>query len=292
MLQSAPRQVQRSTQRFVRRCVTLACAVFPLAIAATPAHTQIVRGRVIDAMTGRGLDDVSISVVDDRGQSLAGTITDPLGRFRIEVAGAARTGLRVERPGYRGFIAADAVPTSRGEEVVLEVRLATDRIVIGPISVVGRRRIGAPHDWASRIRFMRTAGIGQSLVRAEIAEREVVQVSDLLATIPDIVLSGPPRARSVLFANGVDDAMCPPRIFLNGRTLTAPLDGIGPPLLIDALELYNGPVEEPAEFQDPSGCGVLLIWTRPDPADATPTRWRRAIVYLGMAAVGVVLFSR
>jgi hypothetical protein len=70
------------------------------------------------------------------------------------------------------------------------------------------------------------------------------------------------------------------------------LDLVGTPGVIDAVELYSGVVESPPEFEDPAGCGVVLVWTRPDPADAGPVKWRRAVVYIGMTVVGVVLFSR
>jgi hypothetical protein len=140
---------------------------------------------------------------------------------------------------------------------------------------------------------MRAAGIGRSLVRAEIAQREVLEISELLATIPDIIVAGPPRARTVRFAGGADDTVCEPLIFVNGRPLAAAaIDLAGTPLIVDAVELYHGAVESPPEFEDPDGCGVVLIWTRSDVADARPMKWRRAVVYIAMTAVGVVLFSR
>jgi hypothetical protein len=121
----------------------------------------------------------------------------------------------------------------------------------------------------------------------------VLEITDLLATVPDVVLDGPPRARRVRFTTGDPAGVCAPVIFVDARLLDEPsIDRVGTPEIVDAIELYSGPAESPAEFDDPDGCGVVLVWTRADPTVAEPVKWRRAVVYIGMTAIGVVLFAR
>jgi hypothetical protein len=293
MSHTAPRPGQRRRHPLgCRRTVVRAAAALLLAVTASPLHAQIVRGRVLASPTERGLDGVTLTLIDETGTIGARTTSAADGRFRFRVDAAGRYTLRVERAGYSGFIA-EAVAVGAGEEIALELRMAEDEIVVSPIAVLGRRRTGSAEDFARRVRFMRLAGIGYTLVRGDIAQRHALEITDLLATVPDVVLDGPPRARRVLFTTADPATTCAPIIFVDARLLDAPsVDMVGTPEIVDAIELYNGPAESPAEFDDPAGCGVVLVWTRPDPTDARPVKWRRAVVYIGMTAIGVVLFSR
>lgn len=291
---TAPRPAQRRPPglRHRRPAVCAATVVLLLTGSTIRADAQIVRGRVIESATNTGLEAVSLTLLDERRDPRLSTTSDANGRFHLRLSQSGRYALRVELQGYRGFVA-EAVIVGATEEVVLELHLATDEIVVAPITVLGRRQTGSTEDFEQRVRLMRLAGIGHTLTRADIERQGAFDITDLLAALPHVLVEGPPRARTVLFTTGSVLATCAPAIFVNAEPLAAPsIDHLATPEIVDAIELYTGFLEAPPEFPDPTGCGVVLVWTRPDPADARPVKWRRAIVYTLMTAVGALLFAR
>ena len=106
MSHTAPRPGQRRRHPLgCRRTVVRAAAALLLAVTASPLHAQIVRGRVLASPTERGLDGVTLTLIDETGTIGARTTSAADGRFRFRVDAAGRYTLRVERAGYSGFIA-------------------------------------------------------------------------------------------------------------------------------------------------------------------------------------------
>jgi hypothetical protein len=258
-----------------------------LLAAALPASAQAVRGRVVDHETRLGLTAVSIVLLGDDGQPEASALSDTTGTFFIRLPQPGRYGVRVERSGYREF-RTSTVRVDPGEEVALELRMARNAVVASPISVIARRRVLADAGFDERIRFMRRIGVGYFITRAEVNALRVEATSDLLALLPGVSVTATPDELSLVFV--ADSARCAPAVYLDGAPLRGAFGRVVTPDLVQAIELYRGPAEVPAEFADPSGCGVVLLWTRR--ADGRSLPLRRAVVYAGMIALGLLLFAR
>ncbi|HEX5726903.1 MAG TPA: hypothetical protein VFX98_15620, partial [Longimicrobiaceae bacterium] len=58
---------------------------------------------------------------------------------------------------------------------------------------------------------------------------------------------------------------CPPRLFLDGvpASTGGPIDEVIEPMNVEAIEVYRGAAEIPAQYGgSSSACGVIVIWTR------------------------------
>ena len=84
MSHTAPRPGQRRRHPLgCRRTVVRAAAALLLAVTASPLHAQIVRGRVLASPTERGLDGVTLTLIDETGTIGARTTSAADGRFRF-----------------------------------------------------------------------------------------------------------------------------------------------------------------------------------------------------------------
>jgi hypothetical protein len=253
-----------------------------------PAAAQTLRGRVMDEDTRVGIERVSIVSLNPAGDSAQAVLTDASGAFLLRLAEPGRHGLRVQREGYRGFVS-EAVEVDADEEVALEVHLAADDVAETPVRVLARRRVTAVDDYGARIGFMRLVGMGRFLLDADIDSMRASAASEVLATVSGVSVT--PSAEGPVIALMGNGAACTPALFVDGLSLRGvAVDRIVTPTVLEAVEVYQGEIEAPTEFADPRGCGVILLWTRRNTERSLP--WRRAVVYIGMIAIGIVLFSR
>jgi hypothetical protein len=66
------------------------------------------------------------------------------------------------------------------------------------------------------------------------------------------------------------------------------IDQILSPYEVEAVEVYRGAGEVPAQF-GPESCGAIVIWTRQRPPEATQrSSWKRLLVAAGIV-VGILL---
>ena len=147
-------------------------------------------------------------------------------------------------------------------EVVLHVTLETLAVRLATIVVAvepGAR--GKLRGFYER----RRTQIGEFLGPAEIERRRRNTVSDILATVPGILVSP---------GGGIRFARMRPRcrgleFYLDGLSLRAPADlGLSIDQVVNhedivAIEVYSGPTRVPLQYSATnSDCGVILIWTR------------------------------
>lgn len=140
--------------------------------------------------------------------------------------------------------------------------------------------IGIPHElagvtteaetrarrWLAEFHRRRQGNVGTFFDRAQIEERHVQRISDLMRRLPGVRISidrnGRQQLRMGRSSGGRD---CPPDFWIDGVRATG-LNVDDVPLQdVEALEIYKGPSAIPPElnsrFGNP-GCGAVVIWTR------------------------------
>jgi hypothetical protein len=61
---------------------------------------------------------------------------------------------------------------------------------------------------------------------------------------------------------------------------------------IEGVEVYRGPSSQLANLHDPSGCGLVLVWTRGGYHDPDSTfQWRTVLGALGILALFALIFN-
>jgi hypothetical protein len=121
------------------------CAVPLLAVVATVARGQVVRGTVVAELTGLPVGQAVVQLVDSSGTKRLGAFSDDSGHFAIRAPGDGRYILRAERIGFR---------PSPDIALVLGVGEAVERTVImqpvpsplGEVLTVGKGRCSKRDD--------------------------------------------------------------------------------------------------------------------------------------------------
>jgi hypothetical protein len=103
------------------------------------AGAQSVRGRVVEAETGAGVRGARVVLHDGTGRVVAQTATAADGAFLLAAREAGRHRLEVLHAEYR-TTTTDEFTIGAAEEVVVDVRLATQVIALEPLTITARRR--------------------------------------------------------------------------------------------------------------------------------------------------------
>ena len=240
--------------------LVLVCSTSAMGLHEVQAQQRYVTltGTVTDLRTQEPLRGVSV-IIDDG--VVATTTAD--GTFQVATI-LIKPGSNVvtfRRLGYRQvakllWIAGDQ--SDVGIQVTLEslaVRLATIVVAVEP----GAR--GKLRGFYER----RRTQIGEFLGPAEIERRRQNAVSDILATMPGILVNP---------GGGIRFARKRPRcrglqFYLDGLLLRSPDDlGLSIDQIVNhedivAIEVYSGPARVPLQYSATnSDCGVILFWTR------------------------------
>ncbi|MDQ6828853.1 MAG: carboxypeptidase-like regulatory domain-containing protein [Gemmatimonadota bacterium] len=67
----------------------------------SPLHAQTIRGHVVDSVTAAPVADIALSLVDERGVTVAATTAGPSGEFSVQAPVAGVYRVRLQRIGYR-----------------------------------------------------------------------------------------------------------------------------------------------------------------------------------------------
>jgi hypothetical protein len=254
------------------RLIVRAASILLLMAAARGAAGQsLVTGTVIDHATEEPIAIADLRITAAEGESVARTLSDDQGRFRMEVPGVGEYAISVSRVGY-ATIEAAGLHVEDDDELEIQVRLSPRAVVLEAVTVVTQRRavwgrLGAFHD---RARMQRTSGAGRIYLRDDLAGIGVVSIQWLIDAHPW-------------------RAGCQPAILLNGMPVQSPTFGLNPEH-VEGLELYRDTDPIPAEFYRPGMCGLALIWTRADPSDR-PWSWGRFAV-AGLIVTIIALLAR
>jgi hypothetical protein len=223
---------------------------------AGPGAAQTVTGRLLDTSTGRPIESGTLALVSE-GATVASAATDTSGNFVLTAPRAGSYSLRAERIGYR---TAETAPLDLGARDTLQVefRLSVDAVAMNPITVIGysQRPSGQLGGFYDR---QRSAIGGQFITREDIDRRSPTYVTDLLRTVPGVLVRPGPGGNIVVVRGG-----CVPRVFLDGVPITlagTSIDELVHPADLEGIEVYRGPSELPALFSQ-GACGAIALWTR------------------------------
>ncbi len=233
---------------------------------------QTVRGTIGEWMSDVAVERCRVVLLNEQEEEVAESLTDENGHFIMHAPTPGIYVLSATRIGYHP-LAEGPVTLHPNDTVEVAYVARPVAVTLAPITVRTVRVI----------RYLENAGFyqrqrsrpGVFLGPSEIEERmyRASRVTDLLYGIPGLtVLSAPGgsfgttvRLRGIASMHG-----CPaPQIYVDGRLAYDPhwdqyvsLDELVDRYSINAVEVYRGPAETPAQYGGAeSACGVLLIWT-------------------------------
>jgi predicted secreted protein len=106
-----------------------------------PAAAQSVEGRVTESLTQQPVAGARVQLLDTAGVSMADTVTDATGAFRLQAPAAGEYRLRAERLGLRGTLTRP-VELPAEATVAVEVRMAAEPVVLDTAVADAHRRQG------------------------------------------------------------------------------------------------------------------------------------------------------
>lgn len=256
------------------------CAVFPRALAG-----QSVQGRVVDVESGAPLEGAHVRLLGDDGP-VAAAFSNGEGHFRLDAPAGGQWHITAELLGY-GPVAPTVITVPEGEPLTVQLRLSVEPVRIEePVRVIGRRahvNLAIERFRERRERGERT-GMGHFLYRDELERRGSARLSDVLRTVPGVYAdrTGVASGQILRMRGG-----CLPAVYLDGMHLNRvswkeSLDHYVNTSDVEGVEVYRGS-EHPDGFDDPNGCGVILVWTRNRSAEpGASVSWSRFAVGLAL----------
>lgn len=252
------------------------CAIAALALAISGAQSAdaqvLLTGTVREFDSGDPIPDAFVEIIapGNAFQRLAGRTTDDRGVFTFELDRKRAYRIRASR---LGFQPSTTVVLWRDdfEAIQIEIRLATEVIVLAPIEVVARAGARASpvlDNYQARL----ATGLGNFITRDQIQRTSPQFITDMIAQLPGVRMQSTGRGtrRSVYINRGTHQ--CPAEIYLDGHLLNRQsrsgmdfgfsLDDAVSPAEVEAIEVYLGIATVPAEFLSPrADCGVVAVWT-------------------------------
>jgi hypothetical protein len=220
-----------------------------------PLGSAILTGTVT-ATNGQPLEGAQILLL---GTQLGGR-TDHNGNFRLGGLPGGTQSIEIRQIGYAPQrYAVDLAPNKESKvTAVLEERA----VVLEAVEVAGKKGSGIP-GFDQRKKH----GFGTFITRDDIEKRGSIRTTDLFRTIPGVQVLWNGSGYTVQMSRA-STGYCPVQYYIDGAPFLSTggddMDQIVQPQDIQAIEVYKGPTETPAEFQGSGGasCGTIVIWTR------------------------------
>jgi hypothetical protein len=218
------------------------------------APRSVVRGRVVEKGSGRGVSEAELRVEGSQVR----TLTRADGMFQLPELPPGAFRITTSHIGYG--TRTDSVDIQYGAIMQYTIDLAVDAIALAPIEVDVRMVSLERAGFYER----REAGFGSFLTRSSWETRGSILPSDIMRSVAGVrVVPGRGFGNVVL-----DRGNCRFRYFMDGTRVgeTFEFDDI-PVNWIEAIEVYRGISQVPVQFRSaPSSaranCGVIAIWTR------------------------------
>lgn len=231
-------------------------------LAAGPASSQSVIGRVLDDVSDTPLPATSVMLLDSAGTTVAVDLADSTGWFALLPPGPGDYSVVAHRMAYEMMLS-PVMAMGPGSTVELEFRMTAVPIELEGITVSTerRRRLLERRGFYGR----REAGFGYFLDPEEIRDYHPLYTTDLFRQIPGArIRPAPGSFGSMVTFRGLGRG-CQPRIVLNGWPLDLggfSLDELVHPADIMAMEVYPGGAGAPARYVGfGNHCGIVMIWT-------------------------------
>jgi hypothetical protein len=248
----------------MKRIATVLAGLGALTVLAAPLAAQTVRGRVVDARTGEGVPQAVVTALAASGNRRTGEArTDSTGGFSLAMRAPGEVRLRVERTGYRETLT-DPMPVAARETLEVELSVSAAPLTIAPLRVTAR--VEPPHRRSLELNGFydrERKGIGRFVRREEIERHGDFTLAQSLARMPGTIVQYVRVHQYIYFPR----SNCRPWVYLDGARMivdaSSDINSIVSPNQVEAMEVYIGPSEVPAEYAAGRGaCGVVLIWTK------------------------------
>lgn len=252
-------------------------AIAPRSASAQDAHTPGSILVTVRDSSGAGLAGAQLSV---RGTTVRG-ITDDEGKVQLSSVPSGRVYLDVRRLGFHPVSVQVPVEASATAEVT--VTLAPTAQQLAPVLVLGEAS-AFPARMAGFFQ-RRERGIGRFLTRADIELGHPNELTDVFRRLPSVEIVSTQFIQHAVRLRG---QRCAPLVWMDGFPLSAAefdLDMVSPES-VEAIEVYSGISEVPAEFVGPRGlgsCGAVLIWSRH--AELRPRKVKNPVSAAELAAL-------
>jgi hypothetical protein len=260
----------------------IATSIIPLAAGAQ----VVVRGVLYDDATGVPIRGTVMLVDPATDAAVVHAATDSLGYFNLQTSNGVYQ-IAAVRPGYKSVLSAP-VTFQNGERVTIRLPIAVDGDPQHHIGVVEHVRPGdktaratdAQRTAMSGFEGRRATGTGVHFDRARLEKSQYNTVGEFLRSVPGVAVRDPASGSSMQMtrsenmtassARGMAPA-CHVGWFVDGHRMDIPgrsdpiTEGLGNMQLstIEALEVFRGLSEMPAEFAAPDlRCGAIAVWTR------------------------------
>jgi hypothetical protein len=243
----------------MRRLAFLAAAAVVLA---GPLAAQAVNGTVLDDDSGLPVRAVLVELRTARGRALGTAVTDSAGTFRLNVPEAGVFRLRAKRLGYQD-VESPGFDVAAAEVLEVNLAIAATSVPLTPLTITSRPE-PTRNLMLERVGFYQRQhrNAGTFLLRERIERNNGGRLSDLLSELNGV--------RRVMVRGAATISLnrqrnCSPQVVLDGQPLveSTRIDDIVALRSIEAIEIYRGPAEAPAEYaMRETGCGLLVIWTR------------------------------
>jgi hypothetical protein len=266
-----PAPVARRAPGYARLAVvittlTLLATLVParLSAQAQTSSAQMIYGRVIDDKTRQSVTQAAVHLLDAGGRRVATVLTDQEGRFRFAPSQDGDYKLRAERIGFRTSESRE-FRLLKGEQITFDFYLSTQAVLLAPIEVKASTRAWAERyasalilPFYERKEFYEKLGAGKFFTRAQLADHDGLPLTALFTTVAGVHMA----SNGVTMRGG-----CAPQYYLNGMPLrlepSESVDGLFSLADLEAVEIYRGASQLPAEFGGSTGeCGAIVLWTR------------------------------
>lgn len=265
-------------------------------LAAPRAAGQELRGQLVDLETDQPVALGLIALLTPDSTRIGTAVSDPDGRWTLEVPEPGTYLVAAEAMGYQSWVAG---PVQLGSDGDLNsvFHLQPDPIVLDEVEV--RARAARRYlDYAGFFDRQRS-NFGHFMAPGDIERRQAGTVTELLTHVPGVRRLSPaggsvgPMQIQLRGSNLSQGGTCRPRVFVDGliynygdsrpvefdeeqatefeedieRRLdqALSLDDIGHPSTILAIEIYRSASQVPVRFGGTSRqtlCGVIVVWTR------------------------------
>ena len=230
---------------------------------ASPAGAQAIRGLLLESGTDRPIELGAVTMLGERGDTLASALSDENGLFSLTAPTGGR--LRVIARAL-GYSLGSAGPFQLEDDgvMVVQVMLEPEPIPIAGIDVGTTTIAIAEVPYLARRGFYNrmNVGVGHYITPTDLEEELplITYTPELFYRIPGVFVSGGGRRVQMRSTRG---DRCPPAVFVDGMRVTGAMDWVASLEALEAVEVYTRPVQVPLQYLwAGQGCGVILFWTK------------------------------
>lgn len=253
-----------------------------LCIITQQSAAQVVVGRVVERVSRTPLVGVGVVLLDSHDKVRAAAFTDSVGRFRVQAPIAGKYNLSFQHGGL-ATLRVDDVNLSATTPSIVDTAL-TVATTLPKVRVVGASEPGAlpgnPHR-LDEFYQRKSLGVGTFLTRADIDSHANAYTQELFNQVPGLkvrthgsqwylrsqrcsgkFIPGLGGAGLTSPANSPPDESLDPMVFIDGmrqKEVTMLYELI--PTQIEAIEIYQGAAEMPAEAKG-NACFAIFVWLR------------------------------